>query len=155
MATEIERKFKVQGDFKSQAINSLRIIQGYISSAADRSVRIRVKGDEGFITIKGAGSPSGLSRYEWEKIIPTAEALELIKLCEPGLIEKTRYLVKFKNHTFEVDEFHGGNEGLIIAEIELETEDEAFEKPDWLGEEVTGDIRYYNAFLAKRPFKDW
>ena len=133
----------------------MRIVQGYLSSVAERTVRIRVKGDEGFITIKGIGSESGASRFEWEKEIPVSDALELMKLCEPGVIDKTRYLVDVGRHTYEVDEFYGDNEGLTVAEIELSSEDEAYEKPDFIGEEVTGDVKYYNSFLMKNPFTRW
>lgn len=153
MSKEIERKFLVRGDFKSQAFRSERIIQGYLSSVPERTVRVRIKGNEGFITIKGLSNASGLTRYEWEKEIPVDEARELLQLSEPGMIDKTRYLVQVGKHVFEVDEFYGENEGLILAEIELQSEDEPFEKPEWLGKEVTGDPRYYNAMLSKKPYK--
>jgi adenylate cyclase len=155
MATEIERKFLVKGDFKAELESSQRITQGYLSSIPERTVRVRIKGDQGFITIKGIGSASGASRYEWEKEIPVTEVNELLELCEPGVIDKTRYLVKSGAHTFEVDEFYGDNDGLIVAEVELSSEDEHFDRPDWLAEEVTGDVRYYNSMLMKEPFKDW
>ena len=156
MATEIERKFRVKGDgFKREAYEAIRIMQGFLSSVPERTSRIRVKGDKGFITIKGLSSESGVSRYEWEKEIPLEEAQELLLLCEPGMITKTRYLVKAGEYTFEVDEFHGDNEGLIIAEIELPDENAPYERPAWLGKEVTGDVRYYNVMLAKHPFKTW
>ena len=155
MAQEIEKKFLVAGDFKPFAKKATRIIQGYLSSVPERTVRVRVKGEKGFITIKGIGNQSGASRYEWEKEIPVEEAKELLNLCEPGIIDKTRYYIDFGRHTFEVDEFHGDNEGLTMAEIELTSEDEAFETPSWLGEEVTGDRRYYNSYLAKMPFTKW
>ncbi|MEG0950137.1 MAG: CYTH domain-containing protein [Bacteroidales bacterium] len=155
MAQEIERKFLVAGDFKSDAYQSMRIVQGYLSSNPERSVRIRIKGDKGYITVKGKGSESGMSRYEWEKEIPVEEAQELLKLCEPGVIDKTRYLVRSGNHIFEVDQFYGENEGLVMAEIELSAENEAFVKPAWLGNEVTGDKRYYNSMLIKNPFTKW
>ncbi|HNS30277.1 MAG TPA: CYTH domain-containing protein [Tenuifilaceae bacterium] len=155
MAQEIERKYLVKGDFKSLATKSTRITQGYLSSVPERTVRVRVKGDKGFITIKGIGSQSGASRYEWEKEIPVEEVNELLKICEPGVIDKTRYLVPVGKHTFEVDEFYGENEGLILAEVELASENEAIEKPAWLGEEVTGDVRYYNSMLMKKPYKTW
>jgi len=155
MAQEIERKYLVKGDFKSLATKSTRITQGYLSSIPERTVRVRVKGDKGFITIKGIGSQSGASRYEWEKEIPVEEVNELLKICEPGVIDKTRYLVPVGKHTFEVDEFYGENEGLILAEVELASENEAIEKPAWLGEEVTGDVRYYNSMLMKKPYKTW
>lgn len=155
MAQEIERKFLVQGEFKSQAFQAERIIQGYLSSQPERTVRVRIRGDRGFLTIKGKSSENGLSRYEWEKEIPLAEALELMSLTEPGRIDKTRYLVRKGEHIFEVDEFYGENEGLILAEIELKDENEVFEKPEWLGTEVTGDLRYYNAMLTGHPFTTW
>ena len=155
MAQEIERKFLVAGGFKAEVFKSTRIIQGYLSSVPERTVRVRVKGDKGFLTIKGIGSQSGASRFEWEKEIPLADAKELMKLCEPGMIDKTRYLVASGNHTFEVDEFYGDNEGLVIAEVELKHENESFEKPSFIGEEVTGIVKYYNSFLMKCPYKDW
>lgn len=155
MAQEIERKFLVAGEFKSLAIKETRITQGYLSSVPERTVRVRVKGEKGFITIKGIGSESGASRYEWEKEIAVEEVNELLKLCEPGVIDKTRFLVKSGEHTFEVDEFYGDNEGLTVAEIELSSEDENFIKPEWLGEEVTGDVRFYNSMLMKNPYKNW
>lgn len=155
MAQEIERKFLVKGEFKSLAYSQSHIVQGYISSAHGRTVRIRIRDEKGYLTIKGASNASGTSRYEWEKEIPLKEAHELMKLCEPGIIDKTRYLVKSGKHTFEVDEFYGENEGLILAEVELNAEDELYEKPSFIGEEVTGDIRYYNSNLMKHPFKTW
>lgn len=155
MAQEIERKFLVQGEFKSQAFQAERIIQGYLSSQPERTVRVRIRGDRGFLTIKGKSSENGVSRYEWEKEIPLAEARELMSLTEPGRIDKTRYLVRKGEHIFEVDEFYGENEGLILAEIELKDENEVFEKPEWLGIEVTGDLRYYNAMLTGHPFTTW
>ncbi len=156
MAQEIERKFLVKGEYKALATKSTRITQGYLSSVPERTVRVRVKGDKGFITIKGIGSASGASRYEWEKEIPVEEVQELLNLCEPGVIDKTRYLVaEAGGLTFEVDEFYGDNLGLTVAEIELPSEDAAFQKPDWLGEEVTGDVRYFNSMLMKNPYKNW
>ncbi|HRZ42203.1 MAG TPA: CYTH domain-containing protein [Bacteroidales bacterium] len=155
MAQEIERKFLVKGDFKPFSQKQTRITQGYLSSVPERTVRVRTKGEKGFITIKGIGSQTGASRYEWEKEIPAEEVNELLKICEPGVIDKVRHLVTVGKHTYEVDEFFGENEGLVVAEIELSSEDEAFSKPDWLGEEVTGDVRYYNSMLMKNPFKNW
>jgi adenylate cyclase len=153
---EIERKFLVQGDFKSDAYKNERICQGYIvTNSNGRSVRIRIRGNKGYVTIKGASNASGLSRFEWEKEIPLTEAEQLLAICDPGVIDKTRYLVKVGKHIFEVDEFHDQNEGLIIAEVELGSEDEQYEKPDWLGQEVTGDERYYNAYLSKNPYTKW
>ncbi len=153
MGKEIERKFLVKGDFPKE--NGVRIIQGYLSSVPERTVRVRVKGDKGYLTVKGIGNASGASRFEWEIEIPKEDALNLLKICEPGVIDKTRYHVKVGNHTFEIDEFYGDNEGLVIAEVELKDENEEFEKPEWLGEEVTGDVRYYNAMLMKNPYKNW
>lgn len=155
MAQEIERKFLVTGDFKSEAFKSTRITQGYLSSVPERTVRVRVKGEKGFITIKGIGNESGACRFEWEKEIPVNEVNDLLKICEPGVIDKTRYLVKNGEFTFEVDEFYGDNDGLTVAEIELPDENAAFEHPSWLGEEVTGDPRYYNSMLIKNPYKNW
>jgi adenylate cyclase len=153
---EIERKFLVKTDaFKTEAFKQTRITQGYLSSIPERTVRIRVKGDKGYITIKGIGNDSGASRFEWEKEIPVTEVMDLMKIAELGVIDKTRYQVKKGNHTYEVDEFYGENQGLVVAEIELQNEDESFEKPDWLGEEVTGDKRYYNSMLMKQPFTKW
>lgn len=155
MAQEIERKFLVKGEFKPFSQKQTRITQGYLSSAPERTVRVRIKGEKGFITIKGIGSASGASRYEWEKEIPVAEVEELLKICEPGVIDKTRYLVNAGKHTFEVDEFYGENQGLVVAEVELGSEDESFERPGWLGDEVTGDVRYFNSMLMKNPFSKW
>lgn len=155
MAQEIEKKFLVKGDFKGEATKSTRITQGYLSSVPERTVRVRIKGEQGFITIKGIGNESGASRYEWEKEIPVSEVEALLRICEPGVIDKTRYQVKAGNHTYEVDEFYGENQGLIVAEIELKDEHEDFIKPVWLGEEVTGDVKYYNSMLMKNPFTKW
>ncbi|MDP2424709.1 MAG: CYTH domain-containing protein [Bacteroidales bacterium] len=155
MAQEIERKFLVKGEFKPFVHKQTRITQGYLSLVPERTVRVRIKGSKGFITIKGIGNDTGTSRYEWEKEIPVAEVDELLKICEPGVIDKTRYLVKSGAHTFEVDEFYGENQGLVVAEIELNAEDETFEKPEWLGEEVTGDVRYFNSMLMKNPYTKW
>lgn len=155
MAQEIERKFLVSGEFKSQAFAQDRIIQGYICSAQGRTVRVRIRDNKGYLTIKGASNVSGTSRYEWEQELPLAEAEELMKLCEPGIIDKTRYLVRCGKHVFEVDEFYGDNEGLVVAEVELSSEDEAFEKPSFIAEEVTGDRRYYNSQLMKKPYRTW
>ena len=152
MAQEIERKFLVKGEYQSLATQSHRITQGYISSHPERNVRIRIKEDKGFLTIKGKGNESGTTRFEWEKEISLAEAKELMKLCEPGVIDKTRFLIPIGAHIFEVDEFYGENDGLTMAEIELSSEDETFQKPEWLGDEVTGDIKYYNSQLMKNPF---
>ena len=153
MAKEIERKFLVSGEFRQDSPESYRIMQGYICADPDRTVRVRVRGDKGFLTIKGRSSEDGLSRYEWEKEIPVNEALELMTLCDSGVIDKTRYLVPYAGHTFEVDVFRGANEGLVLAEIELSDENEAFQRPAWLGKEVTGEVSYYNSMLSKNPFK--
>ena len=155
MSQEIERKFVVDGEFKSQAFSHSHIVQGYISSARGRTVRVRIRDEQGYLTIKGASNASGTSRYEWEKEIPLNEAEELMELCEPGVIDKTRYLVRSGRHVFEVDEFYGENEGLVMAEVELASEDEAFVKPAFIGEEVTGDVRYYNSQLMKKPYCTW
>ncbi len=153
---EIERKFLVLNtDFKAQAFAKNEITQGYISSNPDRTVRVRIKGNDGYLTIKGSGNESGMSRFEWEKKIDVEEARQLLKLCEKGKISKTRFEVKVCQHTFEVDEFFEENDGLIIAEIELKSETEIFEKPNWLGKEVTNDERYYNAYLSQNPFTSW
>jgi adenylate cyclase len=155
MANEVERKFLVKGEFAPFAHKKTRIIQGYLSSVPERTVRVRVKGDKGFLTIKGIGGASGASRFEWERELPLPEAEALLRLCEPGIIDKTRYRVAAGARAFEVDEFHGDNEGLLLAEIELAREDETFARPDWLGREVTGDERYYNSRLARHPFTCW
>lgn len=153
---EIERKFLVTSEvFKSEAKKSTHIVQGYLNSTPERTVRIRIKGEKGFLTIKGKSNDSGTSRFEWEKEIDLSEAKELIQLCEKGVIEKIRYEISSGNHTFEVDEFYGKNKNLIIAEIELIDENENFLKPDWLGKEVTGDHRYYNSYLSKNPHELW
>lgn len=156
MAQEIERKFLVNDEsYKQQAYSSSRIMQGYICSARGRTVRVRIRDDRGYLTIKGPSAEGGLSRYEWEKEIPLQEAEELMRLCEPGMIDKTRYLVRSGKHVFEVDEFYGENAGLVIAEVELASEEEAYEKPFFLGQEVTGDVKYYNSFLMKHPYCRW
>lgn len=155
MALEIERKFLVEGDFKSEAYAHEHIAQGYLNSNPERSVRVRIKGEKAYLTVKGIGNSSGVSRYEWEKEIKLGEAKELLALCEPGIIDKIRYYIHKGKHTFEVDEFFGENKGLIIAEIELNNETETFDRPIWLGQEVTGDTRYYNSSLVKSPFSKW
>lgn len=156
MHTEIERKFLVNSPaFVQEAYAAHRIVQGYICSAPGRTVRVRIRGDQGYLTIKGPSDEKGLSRYEFEQAIPVQDAEQLLRLCEPGGIDKTRYLIRAGKHTFEVDIFQGENKGLILAEVELETEDEPFEHPAWLGKEVSGDRRYYNSMLAKHPFSHW
>lgn len=153
---EIERKFLVNSDtYKKEAFSKKRIIQGYLNSNPERSVRIRIKEDKAYITVKGISNTSGMSRFEWEKEITIDEAEKLLLLSEKGVIDKTRFEVKAGPHVFEIDEFYGENEGLEMAEIELQSEDENFERPTWLGEEVTNDKRYYNSYLSKNPFKSW
>lgn len=153
---EIERKFLVNSEvFKTIAFVKNRIVQGYLNSIPERTVRVRIKGNKGFLTIKGASNEAGLSRFEWEKEISVDSAKKLLLLCEKGVIDKTRFEVKVGNHIYEVDEFYGENKGLIIAEIELKSENENFEKPTWLGEEVTNDNRYYNSYLSKNPYTNW
>lgn len=154
--TETERKFRVlNDDYKAQATASFSIAQGYLNSHPERTVRVRIKGDKGYLTIKGKGNESGITRLEWEKEISLAEAQLLLPLCEKGAIEKTRYEIPVGKHVYEVDVFYGDNAGLVIAEIELEDENEAFEKPNWLDIEVTGDEKYYNAYLSRNPYKEW
>jgi len=156
MAQEIERKFLVIGDYKKYITKKINIIQGFISTVPERTVRIRIKGDQGFLTIKGIGNKSGASRFEFEKEISIDDAQDLLGICEPGVIDKTRFIVPInKDLFFEVDEFYGENEGLTVAEIELQSEETSFEKPDWLGSEVTGEIKYYNAMLMKNPYNKW
>lgn len=156
MAQEIERKFLVKDtSFRKMSFSRSHIVQGYICSARGRTVRVRIRDEKGYLTIKGPSNVAGTSRYEWEHGLPLSDAEELMKLCEPGMIDKVRYLVQSGNHVFEVDEFHGENEGLIVAEIELASENEPFEHPPFLGEEVTGQVKYYNSFLMKEPFCTW
>ncbi|MBR1593427.1 MAG: CYTH domain-containing protein [Alloprevotella sp.] len=155
MSLEIERKFLVSGEYKSLATSKSRIRQGYILSGGGRTVRVRLRDDRGYLTIKGPSRDGGLSRYEFEKEITTDEALSLMTLCEPGMVDKIRWLIPCGTHTFEVDEFFGENAGLVIAEVELRSPDEAFERPPFLGKEVTGDRRYYNASLRAHPYSAW
>lgn len=155
MSQEIERKFLVKGDFIDQAERSFRITQGYLSLDKERTVRIRIQDKKAFLTIKGKSSAGGLSRFEWENEIDLKEAEELMKLTIGNPIEKIRYLIPLGKHVFEVDVFSGENKGLIIAEVELQSETEIFENPVWLGKEVSGDVRYYNANLVLNPFKSW
>jgi len=153
---EIEKKFLVTSDnYKKEAFSKKRITQGYLNSNPERTVRVRIKENKAYLTIKGRSNASGMSRFEWEKEIAVEEAKNLLLLCEKGVIDKTRFEIKIGNHTYEVDEFYGENEGLEMAEIELKSETELFEKPDWLGEEVTNDKRYYNSYLNKNPYKNW
>lgn len=153
---EIERKFLVVSEaFKSDALRQNKIAQGYLSTHTERTVRVRIKGEKGYLTIKGESNETGLSRFEWEKEISVAEAKQLLELCEKGVIEKIRYEIQVGEHLFEVDEFQGENHGLYIAEVELQSETEQFEKPNWLGQEVTNDHRYYNSYLSQNPFTSW
>lgn len=155
MGIEIERKFLVKGDFTKIATEADRIVQGYLCTTPDKTVRIRIRGNKAFLTIKGRSDRAGISRSEFEYEIPVADAEALLPMSEEGVIDKVRYLVPVKEHVWEVDVFQGSNAGLIIAEIELTRKDEVFERPDWLGEEVTGQIRYYNAMLSKHPYEKW
>ena len=153
---EIERKFLVTSDvYKKEADHHDRITQGFLSSVPERTVRVRQVGGKGWITVKGLGNASGTTRFEWEKEISGEEARHLLELCEPGVIDKTRYYVQKGSHTIEVDEFNAQNRGLVIAEIELESENETFDSPEWLGEEVTGQVKYYNAALSRNPYSQW
>ncbi|WP_054852430.1 CYTH domain-containing protein [Olleya sp. ITB9] len=153
---EIERKFLVNSNnFKAEAFKQTRIIQGFLSTDKKRTVRVRLKGEMGYLTIKGESSKNGLSRFEWEKEIAKAEAKQLLALCLEEVIDKVRYEVKVGNHIFEIDEFLGSNEGLVVAEVELNSENEHFIKPDWLANEVTGDVKYYNSQLSQAPFSKW
>lgn len=156
MPQEIERKFLVTSDaYKAFSYSNTHILQGYISANPAATVRVRINGDKGFLTIKGESSESGTTRYEWEKEIPIKEAKDLLQLCTTGVIDKIRYKVNYKGFIYEVDEFFGENTGLVVAEIELNHEDDVFEKPDWLGRDVTGDIKYYNAMLVRHPYSKW
>ncbi len=155
MGLEIERKFLVKEGFKSEASSSTRIRQGYLNQEGGRTVRVRTRDEKAYLTIKGPSLDGGLSRFEWEIEIPMEDALDLLQLSVSPIVDKTRWLVPCGGHVWEVDEFYGDNEGLVMAEIELSDPDEPFDRPDWLGEEVTGDHRYYNSSLARHPFKTW
>ena len=155
MLVEIERKFLVVGDYKAHATSHTHIAQGYLCADGKRTVRVRLRDDRGYLTVKGPSLDGGLSRFEWEKEITADEARLLLPLCLPGVVEKVRHLVPAGELTYEVDEFLGANAGLTVAEIELPTVDTPFERPDWLGREVTGRRRYYNAALTARPFCEW
>lgn len=153
---EIERKFLVRGDsYKTLATSSSHIRQGYILSSHGRTVRVRIRDTKAYLTIKGPAQEGHFGRYEFEREITLEEGNELMKLCEPGIIDKTRYLVPSGHHTFEVDEFHGDNAGLVMAEVELSSEDEEFKKPDFIGMEVTADKRFYNGHMRTMPFILW
>lgn len=156
MAQEIERKFLVTSEtYKAEAFSKKRIVQGFLNTHPERTVRVRIKGNKGYITVKGKSNKAGTTRFEWERELEVPEAESLLKLCEEGVIEKTRYEVKAENHIFEIDEFFGNNQGLTVAEIELSEENESFMKPSWLGKEVTGEVKYYNSALSKKPFRNW
>ena len=156
MTKEIERKFLVKEEFKKFATKSYKIAQGFLSTVPERTVRVRIRDDKGYLTIKGISNTSGTTRFEWEKEIPLVEAENLLTLCEPTIIEKIRYIIPANNALFfEVDEFKGVNKGLLIAEIELPEENAYYIKPSWLGKEVTGEVKYYNSMLAKKPFSKW
>ncbi len=156
MAIEIEKKFLVTNDnYRKQAYKTDLIIQGYICRQNGNSARVRIRGNKGYLTIKGPSLDGGISRYEWEREISLTEADELLKLCDNAKIEKKRYLVECGAHTYEIDEFFGDNAGLVVAEIELKDKDEPFEKPDFLGREITGEARYYNSHLTQFPYKEW
>ncbi len=151
---EIERKFLVNHiSFDRENSKKTYIKQGFLNTHKERTVRVRIRDDKGYLTIKGISSTDGMSRFEWEKEISLEDAQNLMLLCEEGFIEKTRFEIPFGNHVYEVDEFYGNHEGLIVAEIELNDANESFEKPNWLGKEVTGDVKYYNSFLSKHPYK--
>ncbi len=156
MPLEIERKFLVLDDsYKNLATSSSHIKQGYIYSGKGKTIRVRIRDERGYLTIKGPSDKAGLCRYEWEKEVDLHDAEELMRLCEPGIIDKTRYIIPSGKHTFEVDEFFGENQGLVMAEVELISEEEPFEKPPFIGEEVTGDRRYYNSHLRENPYSRW
>ena len=156
MPQETERKFLVVSDtYKQESHRNTRIVQGYIAAGSGATVRVRLRDGRGYLTIKGRPLPGHFSRYEWEKEISENEARELLQLCTGGVIDKTRYEVEFGGFTFEVDEFYGENQGLVVAEIELESEEQQFERPHWLGDEVTHLRQYYNASLLRFPFSKW
>ncbi|WP_224491234.1 CYTH domain-containing protein [Robertkochia flava] len=153
---EIEHKFLViTDDYRRSALKKTPIEQGFLNTDPDRTVRVRLRGSKGYLTVKGRSNDSGTSRFEWEHPISKNEAKALLSLCEPGAIKKTRFEVEYEGKLFEIDVFHEDNEGLVIAEIELEAEGEHFEKPEWLGREVTGVKRYYNSMLSKHPYSNW
>src|SRR5690625_5370816 len=156
MAYEIERKFLVKNmDFIEKAKSKHYIVQAFLNRNSERTVRIRIKDKEAFLTVKGMSNAEGTTRREWEYAIPVSDAREMLKICEEGVIEKWRYLVSVGTHTYEVDVFEGENDGLIVAEVELASEEESFQKPSWLGEEVTGDEAYYNSNLSQHPYSKW
>lgn len=156
MAYEIERKFLVKSDiFKQEATSKEYIVQAFLNRHKERTVRVRIKDEKAYLTIKGISNERGTVRKEWEYEIPIGDAKEMLKVCESGVIEKYRYLVPVGPHTFEVDIFEGENKGLVVAEVELENEEESYQKPDWLGEEVTGNKAYYNSNLSQNPYTKW
>jgi len=156
MSVEIERKFLVKNDdFKNDSFRKSYIKQGFLNTDKERTVRVRILDDKGFLTVKGKSNKQGTTRFEWEKEIALEDAKSLLLLAEKGIVEKNRYFIKNRNHTYEVDVFLEDNRGLVIAEIELNSENELFEKPHWLGKEVTGNKAYYNSSLSKNPFKNW
>ena len=156
MTLEIERKFLVEGDFRPFAASAFHIVQGYICAERGRTVRVRLRDEAGFLTIKGPSTDDGLSRSEFEYPVSADDARALLRLCQDGIIDKTRWLVPMPDgHTFEVDVFHGDNDGLVVAEVELGSTEEDFVRPEWIGKEVTGDRRYYNSQLRAQPFKNW
>lgn len=155
MATEIERKFLVVGEFKHLAHNRTHIEQGYFLTEPGKTVRIRIRDDKAYLTIKGPSDKAGLARYEFETEVSIEDGRELMKLCMPGKVQKDRWLIENGKHTIEVDEFFGDNEGLVMAEIELSDENEEYVKPAFLGKEVTGDKRFYNKYMLRRPYKLW
>jgi adenylate cyclase len=150
MATETERKFLVKGEFRHLAVRKISIIQCYLLIDPDKTIRLRIADEKAFLTIKSRPKKNSISRKEWEVPIPVSDDQEMIEICLPGRIVKTRFLIPSGKHVFEVDVFHEKHEGLIIAEIELNSEDECFDKPDWLGEEVTGNPKYYNANMISQ-----
>ncbi|RDK88395.1 CYTH domain-containing protein [Marinirhabdus gelatinilytica] len=153
---EIERKFLVKNNsYKTEAVSKKRIVQGFLNTHPERTVRVRIKGEQAFLTVKGKSNAAGTIRLEWESEITVQDAEALLALCEDGQIDKVRYEIPVKDHIFEVDEFFGNNKGLTLAEVELKEENEPFEKPDWLGDEVTGEVQYYNSQLTKKPFTLW
>ncbi len=154
MGTEIERKFLVNGHAYRDRADGRRYRQAYLSTNKDRVVRVRVVDDQAWLTIKGR--TRGVSRAEFEYEIPVADAINMLEnLCQQPVIDKTRYRLRAGDHVWEIDEFHGVNDGLIVAEIELQDENEPFDKPEWLGEEVSGDPRYFNANLIEHPYREW
>jgi adenylate cyclase len=155
LGTEIERKYLVKGNFRNGAVKEIHVRQGYISSLPDKTVRVRINSGKGYITVKARKEGLTFGRFEWEREIPLADAEELMTVCDHGTVEKTRYIVPFMGQNFEVDVFEGENSGLIVAELELETEEQPVIKPSWLGDEVTFDGRYQNSYLAKVPYKKW